>query len=83
MKNNEVKLEKGSYGTASLFLGIIGLFLFPLALSTLAIIFGAVGIGKKQRYAKAGLILGIIGVVFAIILIVFFMSLFMAMLGSF
>ena len=65
------KLENCGYGVASLVLGIMGLIIAPIIFSVLAVIFGAVGMGKNQRYSKAGLILGIIGVVIKAVIIAF------------
>lgn len=57
-------------GTAALTLGILGLFCFPLISSLLAIIFGRIGMTRAdQGYAtnrgsaKAGFVLGIIGLI--------------------
>ncbi|MFM8156377.1 MAG: DUF4190 domain-containing protein [Actinomycetes bacterium] len=57
-------------GTAALVLGILGFFCFPLISSLLAIIFGRIGMTRADQglatnrgTAKAGFILGIIGIV--------------------
>lgn len=62
-------------GTAALVLGILGLFLFPIIFSILAIIFGSVGIGRVNRgqatnkgASVTGLVLGIVGLVLGLIL---------------
>lgn len=59
-------------GTAALVLGILGFFCFPLISSVLAIIFGKIGMTRANQglatnrgVAKAGFVLGIIGVVLA------------------
>ena len=70
-------------GTASLVCGILGLFLFPFILSTLAIIFGAIGMNRNEKHAQTGLILGIIGWVVMIIVMVFWMDLAVTAFSSF
>lgn len=57
----EIK-ESNGYGVSALILGIIGLYFFSFVLGTLAIIFGAIGMKNRQKYSKAGLILGIMDV---------------------
>jgi hypothetical protein len=60
---------------ASLVCGIIGLLIFWIVLSPLAIIFGGIGLAKANRGAKyrgqaiAGLVLGIVAILGYIILI--------------
>jgi len=82
MKQNKKKeLESGSYGTASLVTGIIGLIFLPIIFSPLAVIFGAIGIGKEQKFSKAGLTLGIMGCVGIILVFAFFFSVFMSLLA--
>ena len=76
------ELNKGSMGTASLVLGILGFFLFPFVLSVLAIIFGAVGMNRNERHAKAGLILGIAGFIWGFLMILFFFVLMSAFLTA-
>lgn len=70
---NGVAAQNGM-GTAALVLGILGFFCFPLIASVLAIIFGRIGMTRADRglannrgAAKAGFILGIIGVSLAVI----------------
>ena len=58
----EKQKVKGSMGTSSLVCGLVGLFLFPFPLSILAVIFGAIGRGRNEKYANAGLTIGIISV---------------------
>ena len=67
-------------GTAALTLGILGLFLFPVIFSVLAIIFGSQGkkladqgLATNRGAAQAGFVLGIIGL--AIGLLLFFLIL--------
>jgi len=64
-------------GTAALVMGILGLFLFPIVFSILAIIFGSVGIGRVNRgeatnkgAATTGVVLGIIGLVLGLLIAV-------------
>lgn len=60
---------------ASLVCGIVGLLIFWIILSPLAIIFGGVGLSKANKGAKykglaiAGLVLGIVGIIGYIILL--------------
>ena len=82
LKMKQKELHKGGMGTASLVCGIVGLLIAPFILSTLAIIFGAIGINRNEKYAKAGLILGIIGWVIMFIVFVFLWAVFMAFLGA-
>ena len=82
MTEKKPHLVKGSMGTASLVLGILGLFLMPIPLSILAIIFGAIGMKDNQRFAKTGMILGIVGVTFVIILIILLTSLFVGVMSA-
>src|SRR3989338_1193311 len=58
------ELPLGGFGTASLACGIMGFIIAPIMFSPLAIIFGAVGMHNKQRYATAGFVIGIIGLAF-------------------
>ena len=51
----------GGWGIAAIACGFLGLFVAPLLLGLLAIVFGALGLKKRLRgLAIAGLILGII-----------------------
>ena len=64
------------WGIAALCCGILGLVLWPFPLlGTLAIIFGAIGLNKRRGrgMAMAGLILGIIKVIFYFLLILAFL----------
>jgi hypothetical protein len=65
--------------TAALVLGIIGLIIFPIICSVLAIVFGSIAKGEIQRdpslggsgSATAGLVMGIIGIaIWVLILLV-------------
>ena len=70
-------LPQNGMGTAALTLGIVGLFAVPLLASVLAIIFGNIGMSRadagiatNRGAAKAGFILGIIGLVLGLILFI-------------
>ena len=70
-------LPQNGMGTAALTLGIVGLFAIPLVASVLAIIFGNIGMSRadagiatNRGAAKAGFILGIVGLVLALILLI-------------
>lgn len=63
MKRKNKELKSGGFGTASLILGIMGLIISAIIFSPLAVIFGSIGMNQNQRYAKAGFILGIVGIV--------------------
>jgi hypothetical protein len=80
--NKKQELEKGSFGTAALVTGILGLFLFPFLLSLLAIIFGAIAKSKQERHGTAGLILGIIGLVWGFFLLLVMSMFWLALLSS-
>ena len=71
-ENNEMNVEeKKSMSIASMVLGIVGLILFALPCGILAIIFSILGKKKGGKgFATAGLVLGIIDVVFGVIAIV-------------
>ena len=62
--------QKGSgFGVAALVLGIVGFLIGPAAV--LAIIFGAIGVGRNRRgrgMAWAGLIMGIVAIGLTILL---------------
>lgn len=65
---NMTKEQTTGLGTASLVLGIIGLFFFPLLLGLLAVIFASI---QKSKYpttnAKTGFVLGIIDIILGFI----------------
>jgi len=84
MKNDEKEIElvKGSMGTASLVCGIISFFIFPGILSILAIIFGAIGMNRNEKYAKTGVILGIITLTFMLMVIILFTAIFFSALTA-
>ena len=70
------------FGVASMIsLGIIGIIL-GIPLGILAIIFGAIGMSRKEKYAKAGFVMGIIDLVLGILLVIFVFSAFFGMLAS-
>lgn len=57
--------EKKGFSITSMVLGLVGIFLFTLPCGVLAIIFSVLGKKKGGKgFATAGLVLGIIDVVF-------------------
>ena len=74
--------ESNTYGVESLVFGILGLFLMPIIGPILAIAFGIKGKERddKPSYAKAGFVLGIIGIfewsILAIIIILSILGIF-------
>jgi hypothetical protein len=68
--------QNNGMAIASLVCGIAGLFLFGVVLGPLAVIFGALGLSRANRGASgrgmaiAGLVLGLIATVVAVILLV-------------
>ncbi len=64
--------KENSFGVAALVIGIVGLVFMPVILGILAVIFGAIGMNKEQKYAKAGFILGIIDIVWFFIAMLLF-----------
>lgn len=72
IKHPEVR-QKGALGTLSLVFGICGFIpLVGAFFSVAAIILGSMGLRKKQKYSRAGLILGIgtitLGIIITIII---------------
>lgn len=63
----KIKKVNGVAGVVSLVTGILGMLTFPLVFSTTAIISGAIGLSKNQKFSVAGLVLGIIGWVFGFV----------------
>lgn len=75
-------------GTAALVLGIVGAVLFftiwpPVILGILAIVFGAVGLGRVKRgtatnrgVATTGLVLGIVAVLAPLVIVLFALAVF-------
>jgi len=63
------KLEKGGFGTTGLVCGICSLILFGIPLGILAIVFGAIAMNKEQRFGVAGVVLGIVGMLAAILML--------------
>lgn len=68
-----------SKGTVALVTGILGLFVCPIILSIIAIVFGRQGLDAAARgtannagMAKAGWVLGIVGLVLGIIGVIFY-----------
>lgn len=71
-KRTRAQPTSNGLGIASLVCGILGLLMMPFILSTLAIIFGVIGRRQNQRYAQAGLVLGIIGLALMVVMLIFF-----------
>ena len=67
MKKPKRSSEDGSYGIVALVTGIVGFFFFPFILNIIAIIFGAIAYNKKQKYGVAGLVLGILGILWSFV----------------
>jgi len=68
-------IPRNGKGTAALVLGILGLFLFPVVFSVLAIILGVQGknladqgLATNRGAAQAGFVLGIIGCAIGVLL---------------
>ena len=73
--------EKKGLSIASMVLGLVGIVIAALPCGILAIIFSVLGKKKGGKgFATAGLILGIIDVVFGLIAVVGVMSTFSALL---
>ena len=72
---SEVKRSRG-FSIASLVLGIVSLIVFAFITGSLAIIFGILGINKegKNGMAITGIVLGVIGILAAIVLIAIWQS---------
>lgn len=70
-ENTTIVEEKKGLSIASMILGIVGFIIFALPCGILAIIFSILGKKKGGKgFATAGLILGIIDVIFGLIAIV-------------
>lgn len=70
VKKEGSSAKAGWQGIVSLICGVVGLFIVPLLFSTAAIVFGILGLNSDKHIytglAIAGLILGGIGVIYAI-----------------
>lgn len=65
MANKKVKIsneenKKGVYGIVSLATAGMGVLFVPLLFGSIATIFGAVGMYRKEKFSLAGLIIGIV-----------------------
>lgn len=76
-----VMAPQNGKGTAALVLGILGLFLFPVIFSVLAIILGVQGknladrgLATNRGAAQAGFVLGIIGLVIGFFIFLFLLG---------
>jgi hypothetical protein len=75
IKQKKDPKEMNGFGIVSLVTGIVGLY-YPF-LAPVAIVFGAIGLNKRQRgMAIAGLVLGIVSIVLWALILVLFISLF-------
>jgi len=73
VKQKKDKSQMNGFGIVSLVTGIISLYPSFLFLAPVAIIFGAIGLNKRQRgLAVAGMVLGIVSIVFWGMVLVFF-----------
>lgn len=72
-------------GTVALIFGILGFFLIPIIGSIIAIIFGAIARSREPQSStgKAGLVLGIVGIIFWILLYGFIFLMFFNLLHSY
>lgn len=69
--------QTSGWGIASFVLGLLSVFVLPLLLGPLAIVFGALGLNKPMKgLAIAGLVLGIITTLISILALLVFLSLF-------
>jgi hypothetical protein len=75
--SNQGQPAQNGMGTAALIMGILQFFCLGIIGSILAIVFGKIGMNKAEQglatnggLAKAGFILGIIGVAFNVIVLV-------------
>ena len=64
-----MKEEDSTFGIVGLVCGIISLLIVPLLFASLGIIFSSIGLNKKQKFSKAGLIISIIGFLVGFILL--------------
>jgi spore maturation protein SpmB len=60
---DKLKKRAGGWSITSLVLGIISIPIGSILFGILAIIFGAIGLKKQQRFSLAGIILGVVGVI--------------------
>ncbi len=67
--------QDNTLGIISLILGIVSFFT-GIIFSVLAIVVGYIGMKRDQKYALAGLVLGVITLILNILLLIFFFSMF-------
>jgi len=74
MKNKNVcsVSKSNGFGVTGLVLGLVGLVIFPPFFGVLAIIFSSIGLSKDQKYSKAGLVLGIVDLLWMIVALFLF-----------
>lgn len=72
-KKQEITTEQSNgFGITGLVLGLVGLVILPPFFGVLAIIFSSIGMAKHQKYSKAGLILGIVDLLWMFVLMYLF-----------
>ncbi len=66
--------KSNGFGVTSMVTALVGLFIFDILLGTtlgiIAIVFGAIGLSKKQKYSIVGLTIGIINCVIGLLTLI-------------
>jgi len=63
--------QSNGFGITGFTLSLVGLLIVPFFFGILAIIFSAIGMSKGQKYATAGLIIGIFDLFWTFIMLAF------------
>ena len=74
-----VRRKNDTLGILSLIFGIVGIAGISgggVLLSIAAIVLGAIGLGRNERFSLAGLILGIVGLILSIVVLALFITAF-------